>query len=81
MVFKEITRDRFKAFRARIRVEAVEVVSVGDQGSAKDADSKVLWTYEEPAQTLKLICTESPWWMTNAAVEARMRSLMEGVCG
>ena len=75
--FKNVPVERFKAFRARIRVEAIEVIITGNLGSATDFDSKVLWTYDEPEQTLKVICTKHPWWMREAVVEQKIRDLME----
>jgi hypothetical protein len=77
--FPETARQRFYAFRARIRVQAVNVIVVGDTGSADGDGLKLIWIYDEPAQTLTVTCTERPWWKSAAEVETRIRGVVEAL--
>lgn len=79
IVFRDVNRERFKRFRARVRVEAVEVIVTGDMGTASDSGVKLGWVYDEPAQTLTVTCTEHPWFMREVTVMLRIRALMEGL--
>jgi hypothetical protein len=77
--FRECSRERFRAFRARIRVQAVNVVVLGDTGTAEGEGLKLSWAYDEPAQILTLTCTERPWYKSGALVQSRMQGMMEAL--
>jgi hypothetical protein len=79
VVFHEVDRLRFRRWRARIRVQAVEVIVTGDDGTTSADGLKLMWRYNEAAQELKVTCTERPWWAMEAAVRGRIRSSMEGL--
>jgi hypothetical protein len=78
--FSETPRPRFLAFRARIRAQAVNVMVLGDTGSALgDDEVKLIWRYDEPTQTLTVTALERPWWKSAAAVEQRIRGVVEAL--
>ena len=80
VVFRETPRLRFHAFRARIRVQAVNTIVLGDTGSATgDGDLKLTWTYDEAAQTLTVSCIERPYWRSAAYVEMKIRGVVEAL--
>lgn len=53
---------------------------LGDTGSARDGDSKVIWAYAEETETLIVTCTERPWWLIESAVRSRINAVMEAAC-
>jgi hypothetical protein len=78
--FRETPRTRFLAFRARIRMQAMNTIVLGDTGSATGEDGlKLSWIYDEAAQTLTVTCVERAWFQSAAWVEKRIRGVVEAL--
>jgi hypothetical protein len=75
VTFKNITRERFQAIRARIRAQA-DVSVAGDMGTASGNGFAASWIYDEAAQTLSIQCTEKPWFVSEGLVADKIRALV-----
>jgi hypothetical protein len=74
--FKNIERIRYRAFRARIRVQADETHITGDGGSATGVGLVMDWIYNEPEQTLSVTCTK-PWWISEDVLAGKIRDFVK----
>jgi len=76
LTFKNISREKFQAVRARIRAQA-EVVSIaGDMGTAEGNGFKAQWTYDEPNQTLTIQCLQKPFFVSESLVADKIHVLV-----
>ena len=80
ITFRNISRLKFMAIRARINAQA-DVQCAGDTGTATGNGFTAEWLYEEAAQALTITCTQKPWFVAESLVEGEIRSLVEGVEG
>ena len=78
IVFKNISRTKFQAIRARINAQA-EITCTGDIGTATGNGYTAQWTYVEPDQTLTIQCTDRPWFISESLVADKIQQLVEGV--
>lgn len=83
VIFKNVTRQKFQAIRARVNAQAVTYTSNGDTGSASGktpiGDFAVEWTFDEPAQTLTVTVTRKPLLVSESYMRGKMQSLVESV--
>lgn len=78
ITFRNISRLKFKAIRARITAQS-DVVSDGDTGTATGYGCKAEWAYNEAEQALTIHCTEKPRMIPEDVIEGKIRSLVESV--
>ncbi len=78
VTFKNISRMKFKAVRARINAQA-DIVGSGDTGTARGNGYTAVWTYDEAAQTLVIECTEKPFFVPEGLVIGKIQALVESV--
>ena len=78
--FKNISRLKFQAIRARINAQA-EMTVMGDIGTATGNGFTAQWNYSEPDQALTITCTQKPWFVSEGLVRDKIQQLVEGVGG
>jgi hypothetical protein len=75
--FSGITREKFDAVIARVRLQAPDVIVTGDQGTASNDQFTVQWSYAEPHQALIVQCMKKPWFVSESSVNSKIRDLVE----
>lgn len=75
--FSDITRDQFKAIRARINAQAEKMINAGDTGTATGDGFEVIWTFSEPDRTLTVQCTKKPFFISEGMVASKIRDIVE----
>jgi hypothetical protein len=79
VIFKNVSRRKFKAVRARIYAQADTTRIDGDTGSASGFGYTAEWTYNEAEQTLAIQCTDKPFFVPEGLVIGKIQALVEGV--
>jgi hypothetical protein len=78
VIFKNVSRLKFRAVRARINAQA-DIEGSGESGLARGNGFTAAWTYCEPEQTLVIECTEKPFYVPESLVIAKIQALVESV--
>ncbi len=79
VIFRNVSRRKFMAVRARIYAQADTTRVTGDTGSATGFGYSAEWTYDEPNQTLVIQCTNKPVIIFESFVIAKIQALVESV--
>jgi hypothetical protein len=77
IAFKGITRQQFKAVRARIVSQADKTTQVGDTGTAEGFGFAANWAYDERSQTLTIHCTSKPPLFPEFMVRDKLQALVD----
>ena len=72
--FPGVTQDRFDALVEKARASGIALN--GLEGSAVKDGITIRWLYDPAAETLELQCTDSPFFIPCAVVEAKIRELV-----
>jgi hypothetical protein len=80
LTFKDISRVRFQAIRARINAQA-DLTLAGDSGTAVGSGFTAQFNYSEQEQTLTIQCLSKPFLVPESLVNDKIQSLVESVNG
>lgn len=79
LTFKNVSKAKFLAVRARIRAQADSTNFDGDVGSATGMGYSAEWTYDPVEWTLTIQCTNKPFFVLESFVIAKIQALVESV--
>ena len=75
LVFNGISPRQFAQLAAKAAASGMAIA--GNSGSASRLGVEVAWNYAPEAQQLTLQCLKTPFFVSAADVESRLRSLVE----
>lgn len=85
VTFKNITRAKFLAIRARINAQATSIQSTGDTGTATGdtplGEVQSSWSYNEATQSLTVIPLKLPFLCSESLFQGKMQALVDSVNG
>ncbi len=60
------------------KVEGYGIAISGNSGEAAKSGFTVAWDYDPGAQTLRLQCVDSPFWVPCFTINAKIQDLVQG---
>lgn len=73
-VFNGVTPEKYAILVAKAKSAGIELN--GDSGTAARYGVEVTWNYSPAAQQLSIQCTKSPFFMSAADVDARIKNMV-----
>ena len=78
-VFKGVTPEKYAALVEKARATGIELN--GNSGTASKFGVEIGWNYVPDAQELTIQCLDTPFFMSTAEVDGRIRKLVQESVG